>query len=502
MPKFSKNSGWVWLLCGVTGLLLMSCTRPAQKKSDKQGQVILKDCHLPTVGSLRLIPARCGTLNVPENWEKPSGKKISIYFAVLPAKKKRSKPDPMFFFSGGPGQAATESYAMMMRGFSQINRHRDVVLIDQRGTGRSSPVRCDASVFQDLTKEPNNKELMAWLKKCADGQKKQLQYYRTIESVQDFNAVRKALGYKDINLYGISYGTRVAQTYMRRYAKHVRTVILDGVVPQSMPLGREVFIQGPDRVKTWLLLRCKADKACNKAFPKLKESIAAVEKIIKEKQPVVNMIHPRTNKTLKVRLTWSSWGLGFRLFGYSSSMVSVLPLLIHNSHKTNDVRPLFKWVVAQMESLQGMLGQLENSVLCSEDMPFLTQDMKTKKSATGYGAKRLETSLLMCKVWPHKKAHPDFKKPVVSSIPTLLLSGQFDPVTPPSYAKQVAKHLSSGLEVVVPGEGHGVIGMSCIPRLAQQFVQEASVKKLKPACVKKHKPTGFFVDFSGPEVLQ
>ncbi len=502
MLQRSILRGWSWPLYGLAAFVLFGCTNPSQPKPTLQGQLPLKDCHLPTKGSMLLIPAQCGSMDVPENWDKPQGKKIKIYFAVLPAQKKKSKPDPMFFFAGGPGQAATESYHVMMRGFARINQVRDIVLIDQRGTGRSSPIRCDASVFKDMTKEPSDAELMKWIKGCAARQKKQLEYYRTVESIKDFNAVRKALGYKTINLYGISYGTRVAQSYMRVYASHVRSVILDGVAPQTMPLGREIFVYGPERVKRWVIARCKADKACNKAFPKLAESIAAVEKVIKEKQPVVEMIHPRTNQRFKAKLTWSTWGLGFRLFGYSSAMVAVLPLLIHNSHKTKDVRPLFKWVMAQVESVQELLGQLENSVLCAEDVPFLSAKKKAEASPTGYGEKRLKTSVLLCKSWPHKVVSADFKKPVVSSIPTLLLSGQYDPVTPPSYASQVAKHLSHHLEVVVPGEGHGVVGLSCVPKLAEQFVQQASVKKLKPDCVKQHKPTGFFIDFAGPEVLQ
>jgi pimeloyl-ACP methyl ester carboxylesterase len=454
---------------------------------------------------MRTIPARCGHLSVPENWENKKGRHFKLFLAVLPAKQKsKRKADPLFFFSGGPGQAATETYPDMARAFSSINQERDIVLIDQRGTGQSNPIRCDDHDPKALIKEPTPDDMAKALKKCVASQKnKSLQYYTTTASIQDFNAVRKALGYDKINLYGISYGTRVAQSYMRRYKDHVRSVIIDGVIPQELMLGYDTSVHAPDRVKKWLLLRCKADTSCHKAFPKLGESLAAVEKMIRDTQPIVTIVHPRTHKTIRVKLTWSIWALSFRLFGYSSGMVSVLPLLIHNSHKTKDVRPLVKWVLAQMEDLGRIISKLENSVLCAEDWPFLKKSGKIKqKSPTGYGDIRLQSIGKLCSVWPHGTVKAAFKQPIKSDIPTLLLSGQYDPVTPPAFASRVAKHLTNQLHIIVPGEGHGAIGHGCVPRLAKAFVKDASVAKLDATCIKTHRIPRFFIDFAGPELAK
>ena len=523
------------------GLYGSSCIEKSRAEKSTKSDIwkSLKDCDLTLPSLARGIDAKCGYFTAPEDWENPKGHKIKLYFAVIPARKKTTKPDPLFFFTGGPGQASTETYPQVAQAFRLINRERDIIVIDQRGTGRSNPVKCDRSMFSDLTYEPTKEQTIAWVKKCVAAFKGGLEHYTTTSSIKDFDAIRNALGYEKINIYGISYGTRIAQTYMRLFPKRIRTVIIDGVVPQEMILGWDTSINAPNRVRTWLLQRCKADVSCNKAFPKLKESLQQFEAMLKRKsktlkskankalqvpisqpnsQPTTNVAkatkpdakgnkevskimsftHPRTNKHFKAGVSWSTWALGFRLFGYSSDMIAVLPLLIDDCSKRKDPRPLLKWIVAQMESLGGALSSLENSVICAEDFPFLAAEKAKYKGDFRYGKKRVESLPILCNHWPHKPVSKDFKARIKSDIPTLILSGQYDPVTPPKFGTQVAKHLSQSLHIVVPGEGHGVIGHSCVPRLAAKMISQGSLKGIDRACVKKHRPIGFFTDFAGP----
>jgi len=187
---------------------------------------------LAAPGSDIQIDARCGTLMVFENPETQTGRQIGLHIVVLPAVSRSPAPNPLFFLTGGPGQAATESFLSLQAAFQDINRERDIVLVDQRGTGQSHPLRCE---FPEETDFDENTDIQPFLEDCLSELDADPALYTTSIAMQDLDQVREALGYETINLYGVSYGTRAALTYLRLYPERVRTMILDGVVAQPLP---------------------------------------------------------------------------------------------------------------------------------------------------------------------------------------------------------------------------------------------------------------------------
>lgn len=479
----------------------ISCTFESQRKTLNAAEVRFKSCHLSATGLATRIKAKCALVEVPESWGTPTSRKISLHVAVVPAEGSNSNKEPLFFFAGGPGQAATESYVALVSGFDKINRNRNVVLIDQRGTGKSNPLQClppqDTNPYDDLPESDEEQ----WIHSCAASLKANLAEYTTTASLKDFDYIRSLLGYDKINLYGVSYGSRVALSYMRQYPNNVRSVILDGVVPPTSILGPEILSEGPKRTKENVIRKCQADANCLKHFPKLSAEFQSLEEAILTNPPKVSMLHPRTGKKITAKLSWQNWALTLRIMGYANKTEALLPLLIHYAHQNKDFSPLLAQSINVIDTLRDAINNgLQNSVLCSEDWPFFTNSAENfETDKYNYGAREIASLAKLCKIWPHQVVPASFKAPVRSPIPTLILSGEIDPVTPPANGKLVAKYLSQSRHLIVPGQGHGVITQGCIPKLVAEFVATANVSGIDISCVSDIKPWGFFVDFAGPE---
>jgi pimeloyl-ACP methyl ester carboxylesterase len=197
----------------------------------------LSACELEHPLRLTAVPAECGILLVAENPQNLEGRHIGLHVARVPAISRRKQADPLFILAGGPGAAASAFYATVEGAFARIHRDRDIVLIDQRGTGRSNPLDCAAD--QQPLFRATDTEIAADTRRCLTrlSARADVAYYTSSVAVQDLERVRAALSLERINLYGTSYGTRVAQHYLRRFPQRVRAVILDGVVPAPLALG-------------------------------------------------------------------------------------------------------------------------------------------------------------------------------------------------------------------------------------------------------------------------
>ena len=482
-------------------MVLLACAACTGGKAQERSRIKLSPCHISTPGAPVRMEARCGKVTVPEDWDRPEGRKISLHLAVLPARSDEPAPDPLFLFAGGPGHAATESFIPVAAGFRRMRTKRDVVLVDQRGTGRSHPLRCkaprQANPYEELPPEQELRWLDACIKRLSAGS--DLTQYTTTAAIRDFDHVRQQLGYGKINVYGVSYGTRVALSYLRRFPKSVRSVILDGVLPQGEAMGPRIMTEGPATVTRMMLLRCHKDRACRERFPNLATELRELEHGLLAASPVVEIVHPRTGKPTKVKLTWESWALTLRILGYASETIALLPLLLHTAHQRQDLGPLVSQAVYVSDTLRRSInGGLESSVLCSEDWPFFPKT-GAKLHGARYGQREVASMARLCRRWPHRPVDAAFKEPVTSAAPVLLLSGQADPVTPPGNAEEVARTLKNSLHLVVPWQGHGVIMRGCMPRLAARFVSAASTKGLDASCLQTLRPLGFFLTFSGPE---
>jgi pimeloyl-ACP methyl ester carboxylesterase len=465
------------------------------------GQTIpLEPCHLSAPGSTERLSAQCGSLTVFENHDAQSGRQIELHIAMIPAISRTPEPDPILYITGGPGGASTQDFVATSSAFDRMNEKRDILLVDQRGTGQSHPLEC-ADPEEELDFE-NETLLRAEIKKCIDQIDADPRFYNTRAAVQDLDLVRAAMGYEKLNIYGVSYGSRVAQTYLRTYPQHVRTVILDGVLPQDEALGVSV---ASDAQKTLdaVFARCAADADCNEAFPDLPDALAVLMARVAKEPVMVELQHPYTSKATEVEFTQSKLGMAIRLLSYGSETAALLPLLIHDAHKTGDLSRLAaQWMIVY-EQLQGSVNAaLNHSVVCAEDVPFLRQEGKfignaqaEKSSYLGEYYRQMEK---ICQYWPAAEASPAFKEPVQSEIPVLLLSGEFDPVTPANNADHVAEGLSNSLHLVAPGQGHGVIFRGCAYKIATEFVERGTVDGLDADCIQDLKPDPFFLSFTGP----
>ncbi|RME44194.1 MAG: alpha/beta fold hydrolase, partial [Deltaproteobacteria bacterium] len=411
--------------------------------ADGAGGIELSDCHLSMPGSSRRIPARCGTLEVPENREAPDGRKIALRVAVLEALSRNPKPDPLFFLAGGPGQAASEAYIGVASAFRRLQKRRDIVLVDQRGTGGSNRLDCKSSEEEpSIEIETNPEKLRAWAMKCRDAlsEKADLTRYTTTIAMQDLDAVRQALGYERINLYGISYGTRAALTYIKNFPEHVRTAVLDGVVPQDEALGISAA-RDAQRALSLLFERCDDDETCRTHFPELRRSFDDLLARFEGGAVPVELDHPITAKRISFPYTREAFAWMIRMGSYADTSLAILPLLLHHSHETGDFRRIAAQSLMLDESLAHMMAMgMSYSVTCSEDWPMIDRETAERINEGSYMGMMLIDALdTVCASWPRGKVPPDFKEPVHATMPVLLLSGEADPVTPPENAEEVAR---------------------------------------------------------------
>lgn len=456
----------------------------------------LSPCHLAGDGT-QVVAGECGTLRVFENRATSTGRAIDLAVAVVRATGRNPVPDPVFFLAGGPGGSALGMYPPLAGAFTSLNIKHDIVLVDQRGTGKSAALDCPEppGAAPDTTRG----EAVLRLKACGESlvQRADLRQYTTAIAMDDLDDVRAALGYEKIDLYGSSYGTRAALVYLRRHEGHVRAVALDGVAPPDWAVGATTGRDG-QRAMNLVFARCAADAACNEAFPNLPAALTALMSA-HEKPETVVVPHPTSAKA--VSLPFGRYGIASTLhtLSYTSESAALLPLLVSSASATSDLRPL----AAQALMIPEMLRLSEGayfSVICSEDAPYFDDATLAADNAGSYGGSEWgRTTLDVCAGWPRATLAAADRAPVASNVPVLLLSGEQDPVTPPSNATAAAQTLPNSLHVTVPGQGHGAIVSSCARRILNDFVDTADVKKVRTDCFDDEKPMRFFTSFAGPK---
>jgi pimeloyl-ACP methyl ester carboxylesterase len=325
-----------------------------------------------------------------------------------------------------------------------------------------------------------------------------LRYYTTSIAMADLDAVRVALGYDKINLYGVSYGTRAALTYLQQYPGRVRAIILDGVVPQDWDIGLH-FAPDGQRALDLIFDRCAADPACQAAFPNVRAEFDDLLASLAEQPAQLVVAHPTTHQSTEVTLTRDLAASTIRLLTYSPETAGLIPVLVHAAQAENDYRPLAaQFLVGNANLAATMSDGMTNSVVCSEDVRFDAELAAAGNTGSYVGNSATDWLLDVCAAWPKGDLPPGFKSPVVSDVPALLLSGDADPVTPPSNADHAAQTLPNSLHIVLEGQGHNIIFRGCIPRIAADFIERGSVTGLDPACAADIRPVAFFVSFTGP----
>jgi pimeloyl-ACP methyl ester carboxylesterase len=476
-----------WL--AIAALLLTACAdrRGSEAEAPK---IELLPCHLRGVSAR----AKCGTLRVFEDRAAKSGRTIDLFIAVIPSLASSPEPDPVFFLAGGPGQAATDVASGLSPALERIQQTRDLVLVDQRGTGKSNPLDCelyapDASLSEIFSAdlEPDR------LKTCLSKLDADPRLYTTPIAMDDLDDVRAALGYQQINIWGASYGTRAGLVYLRRHPDRARTAILDGVAPMSLVLPLN-FPRDAQRALDLLFEQCAKEAACAAAHPSLEPRFSAFLERLRREPVTARVLHPRTGEPSEVRITFESFSQNLRVLLYMPEIAAMLPWIFDRADK-NDFGPFVAATTAFNLAIEMHLG-MQLSVMCSEDAPLLTDEAIARWTEnTWLGPSSLRQVREACAVWPKGQLPANYRDPVSSNIPILLLSGELDPVTPPSWAEEAKKTLPNALSIVFSGTGHNTLGTACAHRAMIQFLKREPVDT---SCANVLVSPPFFTSFAGP----
>ncbi|HUE89478.1 MAG TPA: alpha/beta hydrolase [Vicinamibacterales bacterium] len=444
------------------------------------------------------VDAYCGRLTVFENRDTRQGRTIDLKIVVLPALVTRPQPDPLFFLAGGPGQGAAEMARPLREMFRRVQADRDIVLVDQRGTGKSNPLDCESDRDSLATLNEPVETAMARLRKCAEGLDADLRLYTTTIAMDDLNDVREYLGYDRINLYGGSYGTRAALVYLRRHEPTVRSVILDGVAPPDMRLPLFMARDG-QRALDRLLADCEADDACRAQYPHLATRLRKLVTALDASPVDVRLTHPRTGIAEDVSVDGEF--LVNVLFGalYSPLTSTLLPELIARAER-HDFQGLLALAMVNEGAARNMAMGMQMSVVCAEDYPRITADQIDREAKqTVFGTHLLDSRMEICEFWPRGEVAASYYEPVKSNVPVLVLSGDLDPVTPPEWGESVLPHLPNSKHIVVPATGHGAMSTGCGMRILQSFIRTAAFDELDTSCLESLRRPPFFLTPAGPD---
>jgi len=506
---------WFSLLC--IAALLAACASPAPAAATaaaptapstelKVGSVVMNPCQLGSSDIFRVYKILCGSVPVYENTVTQKGRKILLNVAVIPAAipagtaalptgaavAANHSPDPLFLLAGGPGQAATDAFALLVPNFEGVLQLRDIVMVDMRGTGKSNPLRCSSPNLQAVPSAAPTPTLAPAdaVKACLATLNADPTLYTTQAAANDLDQVRQALGYQKINLLGVSYGTRLALAYLRQYPDRARTLTLDGVSPTDWELGPHDPANA-QRSLDLIFAECAAETACHTAYPNLAQEFTGLMAGLTKQPQQVDLVHPLTNQRVTLLLTEDEAAQAIQFMSYSPDNIAAIPQLIHDVVTKGQYNLLAsQYLIAAYSLTQPISDGLYLSVVCAEDVPFYpaTPD---PAGVTSYLPDHTQAQAQQCQTWPHATASAAFKKPVSSNAPVLLLSGQLDPVTPPANAEQAARTLPDSLNLVIPGLGHNVVFAGCLPDLVATFVQAGTVKGLDTSCVKQIQPGPF-----------
>jgi pimeloyl-ACP methyl ester carboxylesterase len=398
----------------------------------------------------------------------------------------------LFSLAGGPGAASTEAADFWAGPGKEYRRRHDVVLVDQRGAGKSNPLsipqeKTPQHYLSEMYPVDHVREMRRALEQRAD-----LTKYTTSIAMDDLDDVRAWLGYDKINLIGASYGTQAALVYMRRHPEHVRSAMLLAVAPTDlkMPLHHS---ESAARAMDLLLSECEQDAACHAAFPQVRDDWKNVLAQL-EKQPARAEYSPSgENAPTTVEIQRDVFAEKIRNWMYDRDKAARIPLIVHHA-AAGDFAPFLQRAIAP--SIPDFIADgMYLSVTCAEDVPFIDQQKAAALNASNpFGNYRVFQQTRACGMWPRGEIPADFLEPVRSNAPVLIFSGNLDPVTPPKYGEDVARHLPNSRHIIIPEAGHGVDGLTdpdCIDRIAIEFLDKGDAKNLDVSCVERMKPTPF-----------
>ncbi len=463
--------------------------------------VEFQPCELSAPSSGFKTRANCAIFELAENPDEPDLAKIPVHVARISATLPNKKADPLLFIAGGPGQSASESWPAIQGAFRTISKYRDVYLIDQRGTGRSNKLSCPAAEEQSQILVFDADATAETSRECLTQLPGDPRFYTTSIAVGELDTIRQRLEIEQWNIYGVSYGTRVALHYLRRFPQHVRTLTLDAAVPPGVALGPDLSINAEVAFQQ-MLERCANDAACDEAYPDLGPGVRDLLVKLREKPQDIRFENFSTGTLETLKVNDNHLALTMRMLSYSSHGVSILPNMLFEAYAKDNFAPFARQADMQSKNLgQSLASGMHNAVICTEDQPLIKQlsnEQKQKLADTYLGITPLEALEANCRDWPAGVLDKDFHEPVKSDKPILILSGSADPVTPPAYGERLTEHMPNALHIVNPFQGHMQIALGCGPTVVANFINRGNTKDVDYGCLERLRPEPFFINANGP----
>ena len=484
-----------WPLIAATALLMPAAVAAQQAKASQQAAPTLTPCYAKNLSDRML----CGSISRPLDAAAPSqGASIDIHFAVLPAINPQHKQEAVLAFAGGPGQSAFDAAATFAYALRYARESRDILLVDQRGTGKSGLLQCDGlDLTSQFALDENNLDIVSMTRSetelCRDKLQVDLSHYTTVAAAADFEAVRLALGYQQLHLYGGSYGTRMAQEYMRQYPSAVLTATLDGVVPFNQSFG--AMGAASDASLEAIYTYCDASPECRQQFPNARAQLQQLQQTLTERTISTTVRHPRTFELIELKLTRAKLQQALRFALYRNSTRAMLPLVIDQASK-GDYSALIGLMLAQDFAADLSVG-VNFAVVCGEDRPFWTAQRQAEFAKSYLGQSWLQGAKTSCDVWQVTPVAADYTAPLQTDTPVLLLSGGLDPVTPPGWAELAMAKMRNARHLVAPHATHIVASQSCAPKLISQFINQQSAAELDERCLQQELRKAFLTNANG-----
>jgi pimeloyl-ACP methyl ester carboxylesterase len=438
--------------------------------------------------------AECGTLDVAENPQNKNSKKIALNVLRIPAVNPVPESDPLFVIAGGPGQSAVVVAESMHSLFRDVRKNRDIVFVDQRGTGKSNPFPCEFDTESTKPMPIAEEEALGReaVKQCIAKIKNYAAYYTTNYAVQDLDAVRAALGYEKINLWGGSYGSRVVLEYLRRYPSHTRASILDGVAPVAIALPWSMEADGLAALQA-INKQCANTPACLTHFGDIVQKAQAISSRLLVNPQDIKITHPRTQEKVIVNMAAQDFSGVIRLALYSRDLSSLLPQVISDAEAGDySVLASLVYLAKSKSEMAGINYGMHYTVVCNEDYP-LYKDKPATDANVFLNTQMVQKYSEICERWPRAQLPDDYWAPVKSDSPVLALSGAVDPVTPPYWGEQVKAGLTNLTHIVAPGGHHIVSSEGCIAQLITAFIAEGDGKTLDASCAKNIQPLAIYI---------
>ena len=458
-------------------LTLVSLADIAAAAESSRPSLPLTPCTLPQLSR----PARCGSLEAPENPEEPGGRQLSIAIAVVPAVDGPALPDPIVVLMGGPGEDAISAAGIYVEQFVPLLRDRDLLLVDQRGTGRSNALDCDLFAGEDPATALHDVFPVRGVERCAARvqARADLTQYTFAQFAKDLERVRRALGYGPVNLSAGSYGTRAAQVYLRAYPESVRTVHLASVVPIDVPPPLTMAKSAQAALEA-LFGACSADVVCSTAFPNLRREFRDI--VARLDHGSVRVHIPGLDHAVPLdRGRVAEW---FRSQLYRPRTAAAVPWLIHRAYQ-GDWQPIAAGILANARALGSELSVgVFFSVTCSEDVAFMSdQDIEREARGTFLGDYRARQQQTACKHWPRAALPEGYREPIRSSVPALFVSGDTDAASPLWFTQHVARGFANRTEVVLGGRGH-TEWSECLSTVYEKFVRAGTARGIDASSCK------------------